>query len=94
VHSVGLAHDGRRQIRREVIDSSNRFLDCGPSGHRVEARIADGMHRALRVHPLVQRRGVLDAIVVEELQPQRTVAQRHLSRFERGKQRVNPSARG
>ena len=69
------------QVRREVLRSGDDLVDRVPGTHGVETGIADRVDRPAREHPLVQGIGILNELVVEQLETELALAHRHSSRL-------------
>ena len=57
----------RGQIGGELVDARDGVLDRIPTAHQVEVGVADAMDRTAGAQPVVQRIGVPDSGVAEEL---------------------------
>src|SRR6478609_601543 len=57
------------------------IVDRVPAAHRVEAGVCDRMDRAVSEHALVQRIGVLDESIVEQVEAEAAVGYAHPSRL-------------
>ena len=83
-HRAVLVRHRRGQIRGEVLRPGDDVVDRVPAAHRVEAGIADRMDRADRVHARVERIGILNELVIEQLEAEPAVAHGHPPSLSRG----------
>ena len=89
IHISVLVRHGRGEVRGEILWPGDDVIDGIPGAHSTEIGITDAVDRPAGEHALVQRIGVLNELIIEELDTEMAFAHRHSSRLIGLMSRVN-----